>query len=348
MIDDETAMIRDTAERLFTDNCERETIAAAWRGEWPATLWDEIEATGLTKALVSEEKGGAGLPVGAALTLIEVAGEFAVPVPLAETMIAAWLLDRAGIEPPQGPLTFALLDGGATPGEGGWKVDGVTRRVPWGRSARLVGLVDGGNACQLVLFDEGAGKVEKGANAAGEPRDTVSFDTFCDNASVVNSPVSSAELHAIGAAMRTMQMTGALRRATALTLQYAQDRKQFGRPLSKFQAVQQNLAVLATQCAAAAMAATMARDALVSDELLPNIAIAKARTGEAAGVAAAIAHQVHGAIGFTLEHDLQFYTKRLYSWRDEFGNEGEWNRLYGRRLAANGADGLWPAITNAA
>jgi alkylation response protein AidB-like acyl-CoA dehydrogenase len=81
------------------------------------------------------------------------------------------------------------------------------------------------------------------------------------------------------------------------------------------------------------------------DALLPNVAIAKARAGEAAGIGAAIAHQVHGAIGFTLEHDLQFFTKRLCAWRDEFGNEAEWNLQYGNRIAALGPDGLWPAIT---
>ena len=80
--------------------------------------------------------------------------------------------------------------------------------------------------------------------------------------------------------------------------------------------------------------------------LLP-IAAAKARCGEAASVSAGIAHQAHGAIGFTYEHSLHFFTKRLWSWRDEFGNETEWNQFVGRHMAAAGADQLWAEITAA-
>ena len=75
---------------------------------------------------------------------------------------------------------------------------------------------------------------------------------------------------------------------------------------------------------------------------------AKARAGEAASIAAGLAHQAHGAIGFTREYELHYATRRLWSWRDEFGNEAEWNRVVGRAALAAGADGLWPALTAAA
>jgi alkylation response protein AidB-like acyl-CoA dehydrogenase len=89
----------------------------------------------------------------------------------------------------------------------------------------------------------------------------------------------------------------------------------------------------------------MARRAIGKGRPFPAIAIAKARAGESAGIGAAIAHQVHGAIGFTLEHSLHFSTKRLWSWRDEFGNEHEWNTYFGRHLLREGPDRLWPEIT---
>lgn len=345
MFDDETAMIRDTAERLFTDHCDREVLAAAAAGQWPAALWDAVEASGLTLALVSEGSGGAALPVRAALSLIDVAAEYAAPIPLAETMIAAWLLDRAGIAVPSGPLTFAAVIGQAQREGSAWHITGVAARVPWGARAGVVALADGAEGPRLALLDPRALAIEPGVNLASEPRDTLMIDTLVE----ITAPslVAVGQLRAIGAGIRTMQIAGALKRVTGMTLQYAQDRVQFGRSLSKFQAIQQNLAVLATQTAASAMAATMARGALAEDALLPNIAIAKARAGEAAGIGAAIAHQVHGAIGFTLEHDLQFFTKRLHAWRDEYGNEAEWNLLYGTRIAAFGADALWPAITAA-
>ena len=145
--------------------------------------------------------------------------------------------------------------------------------------------------------------------------------------------------------MRTQQIEGELTRLTEMTTQYAQDRVQFGRPIGKFQAVQQNLAMLAGQTAAAVAAADVAAEA-VSDTLavLP-IAAGKSRAGEAAGIGAAIAHQVHGAIGFTFEHDLHFLTRRLWSWRDEFGKDFAWNRLLGRHMAKAGANSIWAEIT---
>jgi acyl-CoA dehydrogenase len=152
------------------------------------------------------------------------------------------------------------------------------------------------------------------------------------------------QLRAVGAAFRAQQIAGALERVMAMTTQYAMDRTQFGRPIGKFQAVQQSLAVLAGQTAAAGAAAAMAAEETI--RLLP-VAVAKARCGEAAGIGAAIAHQVHGAIGFTHEHALHFLTKRLWSWRDEFGNETEWNQLTGRHIAKAGPNRYWAEITAA-
>src|ERR1700693_3312440 len=142
MIDDETAILRETAERIFAAHCDRQMLAAAAAGQWPAALWHAVESSGLSMALGTERGGGAGLPVLAALSLIDVAAEYAAPIPLAETMIAAWLLDRAGIAVPSGPLTFAPVIGRAQPVNASWRVSGVAARVPWGGAARVVPLAD--------------------------------------------------------------------------------------------------------------------------------------------------------------------------------------------------------------
>jgi alkylation response protein AidB-like acyl-CoA dehydrogenase len=178
---------------------------------------------------------------------------------------------------------------------------------------------------------------------AREPRDTVRFDGAA--IAVAATAMTATNLMAIGAAMRTQQIAGALTRVTEMTTQYAQDRVQFGRPLGKFQAVQQNLAVLAGQAAAAVAAADLAAEAVADGLKLLPIAAAKARTGEAAGIGAAIAHQLHGAIGFTFEHDLNFLTRRLWSWRDEFGKDAFWQRLLGHHIARVGADTAWAELT---
>jgi acyl-CoA dehydrogenase len=202
-------------------------------------------------------------------------------------------------------------------------------------------LVDG----HVALVGRESWSIERGENIAREPRDTVRFDGPALAAGATT--MTRAELVAVGAAMRAQQIAGALTRLTEMTTQYAQDRVQFGRPLGKFQAVQQNLAVLAGQTAAAVAAADLAAEAVADATRILPIAAGKARAGEAAGIAAAIAHQVHGAIGFTSEHALHLLTRRLWSWRDEFGKEPKWNMMLGRHMAQAGADALWAEITAA-
>jgi alkylation response protein AidB-like acyl-CoA dehydrogenase len=152
----------------------------------------------------------------------------------------------------------------------------------------------------------------------------------------------------MGAAVRAMQMTGALEAILDISVGYANERVAFGRPIAKFQAVQHNLARLAGEVAAAIAAAGSAADAIASGETgeaaFLEVAAAKIRVGEAASEGAAIAHQVLGAIGFTREHALHRFTQRLWAWRDDFGNESFWAVKLGNRVAANGADALWPML----
>src|SRR5262249_9117150 len=111
------------------------------------------------------------------------------------------------------------------------------------------------------------------------------------------------------------------------------------------------LAQLAGEAAAASAAADAAAQAVAGwqgglDEAAAiEIATAKIRVGDAAGTGAAVAHQTHGAMGFTYEHTLHHAPRRLRAWRDEFGNEAEWAMRLGRLVARHGADGLWGLVT---
>ena len=145
-------------------------------------------------------------------------------------------------------------------------------------------------------------------------------------------------------------MAGALEHILDQSVQWSLDRVQFGRPIAKFQAVQHNLATLAGEVAAAGAAAdgaaeTIASEGPASERALLDVAVAKVRVGEAASNGAAIAHQVHGAMGFTYEHSLHHSTRRLWAWREEFGNETLWAERLGQMIAEHGADELWPFIT---
>ena len=337
-------LLRDTATRLFQDLCDAAALRAADDGVWPAALWQAVENAGLCKALVPESAGGSGLAFADAMVIVRAAGQFALPLPLPETMFAGWLLARAGIPVPDGPMTIAYGDGvSLTLNERGCYPRGQAFRVPWAREHTSIIAID--NAGCITIVPREACVIEPGENVAREPRDTVTAGGRTDQSG--DARIDRLQLRAVGAALRAQQIAGALERVLDMTTQYAMDRTQFGRPIGKFQAVQQNLAVLAGQAAASGAAADMATEAVDDTIRLLPIAAAKARCGEAAGVGAAIAHQVHGAIGFTHEHSLHFLTRRLWSWRDEFGNEPEWNQLLGRHMAKAGPHRYWAEITAA-
>jgi acyl-CoA dehydrogenase len=129
-----------------------------------------------------------------------------------------------------------------------------------------------------------------------------------------------------------------------IAIAYASERIQFGNPIGQFQAIQHQLAVAVGEMSAAEIAIAAAIAAATGPQFFWRVAIAKARASEAAGIAAATAHQVLGALGFTREYHLQLLTRRLWSWRDEAGGEAWWQRVIGEAVLAQDAAKLWPMI----
>ncbi len=357
-MNDMLEMILDTTTRIFTDHCTSEVLDAAGRGQWPDDLWNEISRAGLTRALLAEEEGGAGLSWAEGLAVIRLAGYHRVPLPLPETMLASRLLADAGVPLPEGPVSEGPVSlapwqpGPSLQAErlaDGWRLSGVCKRVPWGRQVRAVlAAVETDAGPRLVCFDPALGEVSQGINLAFEPRDTLRLDGITVPGNAVFKMGYGSDLFHLGALMRAQQLAGAMQKALDQSVQYAGERVQFGRPISKFQAIQQQLADLAGQVAIANAAAQAAADHWGTDKSEFFVAVAKARAGEGANRAAAIAHQVHGAMGFTREHSLHYATRRLWSWRDEFGNESVWQQRLGRQVLKLGAEQLWPYLVDPA
>jgi acyl-CoA dehydrogenase len=337
-------ILSETVTRLFADFCTKDLLERADAGEWPKELWNAVIENGLSQPLLPEEKGGVGAGWEAAYVILYAAGRYAAPIPLAETVLAGWLLDQAGMDMPDGVLSVVPdFDGVSLTASG--DIMGDTLNVPWAeRADYLVGLAcqDGGLA--VYLAPKEAFTTIADQNIARDPRDAVQFSGA---AQVASAPASfnAGTLRLYGAMVRSAQMAGALERILEDTLEYTGDRTQFGKPIGKFQVIQQNLAMTAAEIAAAVMAAQNAFRA--AEQGTPNFeaACAKVLAGEAAGVATDICHETHGAIGFTYEHHLHFFTRRLWSWRGEFGAEAEWAERLGRRVAARGPDALWLDIT---
>lgn len=342
--------LANTIDRISADHCDREAREGAERGEWPSALWRALTEVGFSAATLPEAAGGPGLDFDDAMAILRRSAYQAMPVPLAETLAAVRLLVAAGMPVPEGALTLAPALGHEplrlTRREGVLRLSGELPRVPWGAqcTATLAAAQLDGRS-MLVVFEGASCAVATERNLAGEPRSALRLD---GTPAVAAAPLDDAAGHitAEGALVRSVQMTGALSRALEHSIQYANERIAFGRPIGKFQAVQQMLAVMAGHVAAASAAADFAVERSTAATNRLAIAVAKARVGEAAGRGAEIAHQVHGAMGFTHEHSLHWSTRRLWAWRDEFGADAWWQMQLGRASAAVGPDALWSFLSS--
>jgi acyl-CoA dehydrogenase len=354
---DETRMLLESMTRLFEDKATKQVIDRSETGTFASELWQAVAETGVPLAALPEASGGSDAEWSDLFAVLRVAGRYSVPLPLAETMLAGWVAAAAGLELSDGPMTVGPVCGPdsltVVRDGNGWLLSGRASRIPYASHVAKTVLIADGPDGEMAVALEGTGGavVTPGKNIANEARDTLAFTRVrlaADAVGPLVRGVSRGALYRRGALARATMMSGALERAMDLAVNYAQERVQFGRPISKFQAVQQNLAVLAGQTAAAVAAANLAIEALgkrEAEEELFLIGVAKTRVGEAATLACEIAHQVHGAIGFTKEYALQFSTRRLWSWREEFGPDPEWAARVGGYACANGADGLWEMLT---
>ena len=330
------ALLLDTASRLFEAATEDDVFEGVEAGRFPADHWRAIEENGLADVLLPEAAGGAGVDFGDAMAVARAAGAFALPLPLVETIIGRRLLADAGIEPPAGPLglmTAAPVTDVAWPDEiAALVVADQPEGVGW------VAAVD-------VDFDAGT-------SSAGE-----AVGRLCQRPAIPadqsGRPGSGPSASKLMATARTAMIAGAMERILDLTIEHVQGRVQFGRPLARFQAVQQMVAVMASHAAVVGVASDTAIAAVEAateggaSGVGFKVACAKARASEACYEVTRIAHQLHGAIGYTREHDLQRFTRRLWAWRDADGDEGYWQERVGAAAIRAGGDGLWPLLAGA-
>ncbi|OOL33067.1 acyl-CoA dehydrogenase [Rhodococcus rhodochrous] len=307
---------------------------------WDSALWERLRELGLVRLTGSEESGGSGAGWFEAAELIRAAAGNGVRVPVAEDdLLAGWLLETAGLPSEGVRRTVAVLDAA-----------GCAAGVPWARDAeRIVTVWHNGSTHCVADVEVDAFSITPGANLAEEPRDTVRIDT----ASLAGVAVDDAivdQLFLRGALVRALQTCAVLDRILALSVAHTMDRTQFGRPLAKFQAVQNLVADIAAESALARAATEAALSAAVrtrwtGEGLELSIAVARSCVGHAASVVVRNAHQVHGAMGTTREHRLHEFTRPALAWRSEFGSVQYWDETVTNAALAAGRNGLWMLLT---
>lgn len=357
--------------QLIAETAARVLAQASPADGFNAALWAKIEAAGLDRVLLSEDQGGTGEDFEAAVAVARAAGAAAASVPICETLVANWALSGAGlgVEPrPRSLFIEPTIEVSADAIEGGTFVRWGNAEIPWHENTSIIAVLGGRRDAARVAELTAPIAGRSLTSIAGEP--ILSLDDYSrlSYASTGDMRQSSSSVMALYATLMAAALSGAMTTVNAMTFEYANTRKQFGRTLGAFQAIQHMAARMAEEAAAAEAAVQVAARALTKMGTVANsdrstvddtagaqetvtvpifaAAVAKARASEAAGRIAASAHQIHGAIGFTREHALQRYTRRLWAWRDRAGSEQHWHEVIGRAALAAGRDGLWPGITS--
>lgn len=297
-------------------------------------LWARLAESGLTRLTAAES--GAGWIESAGL--LRAAGRHAAQVPVAENdVLGGWLVEQAGLpDDPSIVRTACIAD-----------ASGVASAVPWAAEVdRIAVLFESAGGWRVADVPVAEVQLARGRDLAGRPTDGVRVDLSRHASGAARVAAEIARAYDLrGALARAVQSVGAMERMLAMSVQYASERVQFGRPLARFQAIQHLIADIASEAALASAAVEAAVVAMASapddlDRLELSVAIARSVVGHAATVVVRNAHQVHGAIGTTLEHRLHELSKPVLAWRMEFGSLREWDARLTARIAASRAD-LW-------
>ncbi len=318
-------MFLEALEKILGDNCTSADVRDIEAGGPAGALWRPIEDAGFLDLLLEEERGGAGLPLTELFSILECLGRFAMPVPLAQSIVAR-AVARSAL--PAGMLTLATQTRRG-------RETVMCQAVPYGAIADYVLARDGSSvlllSCAFALRE-----------TVGDPRNATANLSWDKPKPLLRMAEGGEYLSALAAASTAAQLSGAMQRVFDMTLAHCNTRVQFGKSIGKFQAIQQQLSVMAEHVLAAAIAAEAAfrPHAAGPSREVPSLltaAAAKSRTSEAAGQVAATAHALHGAIGMTDEFDLSVLTRRIHEWRIAYGAETYWNRIVGTAVLTGDA-----------
>jgi alkylation response protein AidB-like acyl-CoA dehydrogenase len=299
---------RDAVTELLEKECPASEVRRAWENGNGRTdrAWAALGEMGVLGALAPESRGGLGLRAIDVVLLAEATGCAALPEPFVEHALVA-----APIVPDlPGTVTAAL---------------GPATLVPYADSADAV-LVEDDE--RLLLIDRAALIVEPRPSVDHSRHvAVVDWDTGRGAVTEVGGPEALARAFERGALGTAAQLLGLAQALLDTTVEYASERRQFGVPIGSQQAIKHKLADVRVGLEFARPLVARAANSLTHDEpgAAVDVSMAKARAGDVAALAARHALQCHGAIGYSFEHDLHLWMKRVWALVASWGDSA-WHR----------------------
>ncbi|CDX33043.1 putative acyl-CoA dehydrogenase [Mesorhizobium sp. SOD10] len=336
-MNDVSRMLAQTASRIlaqFGKRC-REQLQSA-------ELFAEVHKSGLNLALLPEDAGGAGLTIEEAAEILRIWGRHAATLPMVEMLVAAPVAVMFGHNPATSSIT-ARSDIILSKHKGQACLSGRPIEAPLSPGCRQVYARATDLSGNCFILSVSTANSQTFADLAGEPWVRLAPEDALDVRALSVGRAQSEKIARSGALLTAAAMTGAMGEILELAIDHVNTRSQFGRPLGRFQAIQHLLSDVASE-----LAVTEA----VLGQALQNVhdrlgwLSAKAQAGRGATIAASTGHQLFGAIGFTAEHLLHCYTKRLWVWRDHWGRQDDCERTIGEMAMRSGEGRLWSFLVD--
>lgn len=348
-------LIKASAREFLEDRSDPETVRAVANGDSEAVskLWKDIIELGWNSLTISEEHGGAGLSFSDLAVLLEELGSQLAPTPVVESAVSSWVIERFGNDSIKSDLLPKISSGEilVTPAtieqDGSWNAESTKLAATRSGSdivisgeKRFVAFADQAThtltsvrtesdeiALVVVPIWKAEGVEFTSLNhASGVPVSSIAFSELAVSDSNIIATGDEAiraieELVAAGAVARAAQLAGLGRAVVDATVEYTANREQFGRPVGTFQAVQHHLAEMAIAAKQVNHLAHSAAWSFSQDGYsAERSAQAKIAASDKIADLCWTAHQCHGAIGFTWEHDLHLYTRRALAWKTDYGD----------------------------
>ena len=351
---DLSSLFKNFSETLEGDSTTNEAMMANLKNiteNMLETMKDEsteltpkdIEEIGLTQIAVKERFEGSNLSFNSILPVIQLSTKMGIPLPLTETIISNYLFSELDIKPPNGMVTFAIESKNIKILNG--KISGNLFSVPYlNLTDQIIIIQDIDGIKKFIFIKNIDGEKEAKKNFLSEPR----YNLNIENCKIIEIKElnKNIDFNQIGSIIRSAQMVGAMEKVIDLSIEYCSQRVQFGRSLSKFQAIQHQISEMAVELSASTAALSTLTNTDELDFKIQDVAVLKIRAGIAAGKLIAMSHQVHGAMGFTKEYELAYFTRNLNSWRNDFGNETYWQNILGKHFLEKNNLNLWEYLTN--
>lgn len=343
-MNNELEIILESTNKIFNKHINHELRQdISNKNENLIKLWKDIEEIGLTQIAVKERFEGSNLSFNSILPVIQLSTKMGIPLPLTETIISNYLFSELDIKPPNGMVTFAIESKNVKILNG--KISGNLFSVPYLNLTDQIIIIQEIDGIKKFIFIKNIdGEKEAKKNFLSEPR----YNLNIENCKIIEIKElnENIDFNQIGSIIRSAQMVGAMEKVIDLSIEYCSQRVQFGRSLSKFQAIQHQISEMAVELSASTAALSTLTNTDELDFKIQDVAVLKIRAGIAAGKLIAMSHQVHGAMGFTKEYELAYFTRNLNSWRNDFGNETYWQDILGKHFLEKNNLNLWEYLTN--